>query len=309
MTSRARAFQIARIVALVVLLAALAYALSRNFHAVSKQIRVLSVGSLIGSEVAVLTAITATMLAWRALLADLGAPISRLAGARIFFLGQLGKYVPGSVWPVVMQMELGAAMALPRAAVATASLLGIGFGLGAGAGLALLTAPAVLTTGAAWQWLLPPLGVIILGCLCIPGPMTRGVVLALRLTRRKGLTPAFTSRGLAAATLWSAISWVLLGVHVRILAGALGSTYPNLWALSIGAMAVSVCAGLVVVLAPAGAGVRDVLLIALLAPALSSAAATALALVSRLLFSIADLLVALYAIATTRQLRSRQSAG
>ena len=306
MTSRARAFQIARVIALAILLAALGYALSRNFHAVSNQIRVLSIGSLLGSEVAVLAAITATMLAWRALLADLGAPISRLAGARIFFLGQLGKYVPGSVWPVVMQMELGAAMALPRVAVATASLLGIGFGLGAGAGVTLLCAPALLTTGAAWQWLLPPLGLLVLAGLCIPGPMTRAVALALRLTRRSGVTPAFTRQGLAAATVWSASSWALLGIHVRILAGALGSTHPDLWVLSIGAMALSVCAGLVVVIAPAGAGVRDVLLIALLRPALASTPATALALVSRLLFSVADLLVALYAIATTRQLRSRQ---
>ena len=33
------------------------------------------------------------------------------------FLGQLGKYVPGSVWPVLAQMELGAGYGLSRASV------------------------------------------------------------------------------------------------------------------------------------------------------------------------------------------------
>jgi hypothetical protein len=34
--------------------------------------------------------------------------------ARILFLGQLGKYLPGSVWPVLAQMELGKTYRVPR---------------------------------------------------------------------------------------------------------------------------------------------------------------------------------------------------
>lgn len=301
--------KVARLVALALLLAALGFALSRNFHAVSKQVRTLSIGTLVWAELAVLAGITSSMLAWRALLSDLGSPVSRLAAARIFFLGQLGKYVPGSVWPVVMQMELGAAMALPRTAVATASLLSIGVSLGAGTALALVTAPALLTTGSLWQWLLPPLGLVVLALLCVPPLMTRAVTIALRVTRRTGITPAFRQRGLLAAVGWSVVSWLFIGIHVRVLAGALGAHHANLLALSIGAMALAVSAGLVIVLAPAGAGVREIVLIGLLGQALPNSAAIALTLVSRLLLSVGDLTVALYALATTRQLRSRQGAG
>ncbi len=41
------------------------------------------------------------------LLNDLGSPLPPAGSLRVFFLGQLGKYVPGSVWPAVAQMELG----------------------------------------------------------------------------------------------------------------------------------------------------------------------------------------------------------
>ena len=40
-----------------------------------------------------------------------GRPVPRRSSAEIFFVGQLGKYVPGAVWPVVVQMRLGRASA------------------------------------------------------------------------------------------------------------------------------------------------------------------------------------------------------
>ena len=35
-------------------------------------------------------------------------------GLRVFFLAQIGKYVPGSVWVFVAQMELGRSLGVPR---------------------------------------------------------------------------------------------------------------------------------------------------------------------------------------------------
>jgi glycosyltransferase 2 family protein len=44
---------------------------------------------------------------WLALLRGLGVTAPRLEAARVFFVSQLGKYVPGAVWPAVAQMEFG----------------------------------------------------------------------------------------------------------------------------------------------------------------------------------------------------------
>ena len=55
------------------------------------------------------------MLAWRALLADLGSPLPVRVAMRVLFLGQLAKYLPGStVWAVVAQTELAHDYDVPR---------------------------------------------------------------------------------------------------------------------------------------------------------------------------------------------------
>jgi hypothetical protein len=48
------------------------------------------------------------MLGWRILV-----PVGGLTAARIFFLGQLGKYLPGRVWGVVTHVDLGRRAGVP----------------------------------------------------------------------------------------------------------------------------------------------------------------------------------------------------
>lgn len=63
----------------------------------------------------------------------------------MFFLGQLGKYLPGSVWPLMAQMELGRDHQVPErasgAAVGVFLLVVVGTGL-------LVTAAVVPLLGA-----------------------------------------------------------------------------------------------------------------------------------------------------------------
>jgi hypothetical protein len=67
----------------------------------------LSVPVVLAAWALVLAGIYATFRSWRAALADLGAGLPQPAAMRVFYLGQLGKYVPGTIWPVVTQMRLG----------------------------------------------------------------------------------------------------------------------------------------------------------------------------------------------------------
>ncbi|HEV2919489.1 MAG TPA: UPF0104 family protein, partial [Actinomycetota bacterium] len=57
--------------------------------------------------VPVLAGIYATIRSWRAALAALGGRPPHAGAMRVFYLGQLGKYVPGTIWPAVTQMRLG----------------------------------------------------------------------------------------------------------------------------------------------------------------------------------------------------------
>lgn len=71
--------------------------------------------------------------------------------------------------------------------------------------------------------------------------------------------------------------------------------------LSLGGYALAWCVGFVIIFAPAGAVFRDGVLIALLLPVLSKGDATAVALASRAVTTISDLLVAGTAAATRRK--------
>jgi glycosyltransferase 2 family protein len=69
-------------------------------------------------------------------------------------------------------------------------------------------------------------------------------------------------------------------------------TSKNTWALATAGYALAWAVGLVVVVAPAGAGAREVALAAALAPVLDGGAVVVVVLLSRVLFTVADLAVA-----------------
>src|SRR6266571_2532072 len=59
-----------------------------------------------GAAASVIAGLGAMLMAWRALLADLGSALPLPAAIRVMFIGQLGKYVPGAVWALAAKVEL-----------------------------------------------------------------------------------------------------------------------------------------------------------------------------------------------------------
>jgi hypothetical protein len=239
-----------------------------------------------GSLAAVLGGLLASALCWRALLADLGTPLGVRAALGVFFLGQLGKYVPGSVFAVAAQMELGRTHGAPRSRTATAGLLFLGVLVASGvlvaAAVLPLTSPAALRSYA-WVLVLLPLGLAALA----PPVLTRLVSQVLRVLRRDPLERPLTARGVGAALGWALAMWAAYGLHLWLLVRT-QDPGPALL-LSTGAYALAWAAGLLVVAAPAGAGVREVALVAALAPVLDRGAALAVAVLSRVLMTLGDL--------------------
>ena len=242
-----------------------------------------------GSLVAVLAGLLASALVWRALLADLGTVLDLRPALHVFFLGQLGKYVPGSVFAVAAQMELGRAHGAPRSRVGTASLLFMGVlvaaGLLAAAVVLPLTSPAALRSYA-WVLLALPLGAVLLA----PPVLTRLVGVLLRGLRRAPLERPLSSRGVGAAVGWAMVMWAAYGVHLWLLVRPQDpGTTADLLLLSVGAYALAWTAGFLFVVAPAGAGVRELALVAALAPVLDRGSALTVAVLSRVLMTLGDL--------------------
>lgn len=238
----------------------------------------------------VLGSLVVSLLTWRSTLVALGSPVGLRPAGRIFFLGQLGKYLPGSVWPVLAQMELGAAEGLARTQVGTASLLSLALGLPGALLIGLLAAPALLSTGgSAYALLFIALPVVAL--LLWPPVLNPLLGWALRLARRPP-PQRLAGQAVARVALLSSAANLLLGAQAAVLADGLGARGASALPLAVGGFTLATVAGLLALPVPAGAGVREAVLVATLTPILPLAQAVVLALTSRLLLTAADLAAA-----------------
>jgi glycosyltransferase 2 family protein len=236
-----------------------------------------------------------TGLAWRALLADLGARLPFGLAARVFFVGQIGKYVPGSLWPMIVQAELAKRHVARRSTVAATFVLLLLSGASALL-VVLVTLPFTPAAsggqgGTAVRW--AALLVVPVLALLHPGLLGRLLDRGLRIVGRQPLEQWTSVRGTAVATGWALLAWAVAGLQIWLLAVPLGA--PATWrtyALAVGGYALAWAIGLVVVVAPAGAGAREVALAAVLSPVLDRGSVVVVVLLSRVLFTAADLTLA-----------------
>jgi uncharacterized membrane protein YbhN (UPF0104 family) len=233
-------------------------------------------------------AVAASMFSWRALLADLGSPLPAPTAARIFALSQLGKYLPGSVWPMIANMELGRAHRIPRLRSATAFLLTLLMGLVSAIAMGGLL--AISTPGWGRAFALLPLSLILVHPRIL-GPVSRALA---RVLRRPQATEEPTLAGVFKALTWMVLQWLSLAVAMSVLTSGLGTSVS--FTRIISAVSLSWAAGLVVIVVPAGVGVRESLVTVLLASDIGATRALTAALLARFAITLADGAFAGYAL-------------
>ena len=123
---------------------AVAFALRSSWPEVSHELSRIPAATLLLALGFWVLAPVATLLGWRALLTDLGSHLHLAPGASLFFVGQLGKYLPGSVWSVLAQAEMGARLGIPRRRSAVVGLLSIGLAVHTGLLVGLPALPYLL---------------------------------------------------------------------------------------------------------------------------------------------------------------------
>ena len=169
------------------------YAVAREWTSVRAALGSLGILPVAAALLSVLAGLFALMMAWRRLLAALGSPLPVRAAARIMFIGQLGKYLPGSVWPVLAQMELGHTYHVPRHRSASASVLIMLLSLLTGLLTALVALPFVAgSTPYLWAFLAAPVLLVLLH----PRVLNRALDRLLRLARQPALETPLTGRAM-----------------------------------------------------------------------------------------------------------------
>ncbi|MEU7897083.1 lysylphosphatidylglycerol synthase transmembrane domain-containing protein [Nonomuraea sp. NPDC049152] len=253
---------------------------------------------LAGSLVSVVAALLAAMLTWRTLLADLGSPLRLRPAAKVFFVGQLGKYIPGTVWPMLAQMEMGKDLGVPRTRSAAAFFLMMPIQLATGL---LVTMVTLGWDRFGWALLLIP----VLAVLLEPKVINSLIGFGLRRLKREPLERPLTRKGMLTALAWAVLGWCAYGVHLHLLASDMGASGGLLF--SIGAFALTWCLGIMTFVVPAGAGVREAAMVAVMSPVLDRGSAIALALCSRMVIILGDLICAAVAGAAAKAAVDRNS--
>lgn len=276
--------------ALVVALALLILELVHRWHSVSSAAHRLSIAAIVESLVFGLLGLGCTGLAWRALLAGFGAHLPVRSALRVYFIGQLGKYLPGSVWPVVAQMEMSRDLGVGRTQAGGASLVALALAAPTAVLASALTLPFVSADALSHYW--PVLLVLPVTAALLHPPVLNWLLnFLLRLARRGELPQPVQRKPLLVTLGWLMLTWAAFGASTWALASDLGATgsVGRRLLVSIGGFSLAWAAGFLVVFVPAGAGIREAVLVLTLSPVLPSGPATLLALVSRLVFTAGDL--------------------
>ncbi|MGC4175306.1 lysylphosphatidylglycerol synthase domain-containing protein [Demequina sp.] len=267
--------------------ALLAWAVAKEWDDVTAALAALSWGTILAAGLAATIALGVNALSWREVMVSVGLTASVPSALRVFLLSQVGKYVPGSVWPVLAQAEFARDHGVSRARAMTGSIVAMIVGVVTAAlvGLtgAALTVPDAVAT---YWWVLPvALGLV---ALLTPPVLSRVVALAFRVTKRTEDPVHISGRALAASAGWSVLMWLLLGLQAWLLLREIAPGEKSTYILATGAFALAWLVGFLVVIAPAGAGVREAALVVLLASVATQAQALSLALVSRFVMTAAD---------------------
>ena len=201
-----------------------------------------------------------------------------------YFTGQLGKYVPGGIWPIVGRAELAVRNGIPRidayastglSLVTTyaAAVVTIGIGAAATTGhrlIAILIAIALMAAYASFSQ-----------------PSLRAVIIRVASRISSSASSLTDPQRLVRLTVLHIPAWLLMSLSTSVTATAFGANIGIADMLFI--TTTSWLAGFVVVGVPGGIGVREAVFTSLAGGIIGTPMAVSLALMSRVVFIAVDL--------------------
>jgi uncharacterized membrane protein YbhN (UPF0104 family) len=248
--------------------------------------------AFVASLIVLLAVFVYAVTLWAAMVRSLGGPALPLGRAtRIFFLANLGRYLPGKVWQLAGLAYLAGKRGVSLPVATSSAVLGQIFSLGAAAVVA--ATGLALGIGAGYPrdllpWALALLVLVAVGTL-VPAALRLGLRIAFKLGGEGQEVPAlggwFGARWLS---LYLAV-WLGYGIAFGLLWASFPALPPVFWPGAIGGFAGAYFLGYAALFAPAGVGVREGALAVLLAPWGGGAAAAVLAVIARIWMTVGEL--------------------
>lgn len=230
---------------------------------------------------------------WRRMLVAWRSALAFWTAARIWAISNLGRYVPGKIWQIgamgVMAQRSGvsAIAATGSAVLNTLVNLAAGFVIAAALGWQLLGTQSEGTRIAAALFV----AAAVIALAALPRLVPWVIIGVSRLTGREVRLGPLPMRVIGIAAAGNLIAWLLYGVAFAVFArGILGEMHGSVAAF-VAVYALSYLVGYLVLLMPAGLGVREASMVTLLTAArlADPGQATILAVTSRLWLTVLEI--------------------
>jgi len=225
---------------------------------------------------------------WLLIMRRSGAVAPWRRGMSWFFVGQLGKYVPGGIWPIVGQAELAHRGATPRSTAYFSTAMSM---VATFLGAAVVAAVAGLISPSDGRLLAGAIaGALVIGSVALVSATLRDLLhrAAARITRRELRLPE--PRWFAGLVARHVPVWVAFaGMNVFAVLALGGDLDLALIVELVFVTCVSWMAGFVVVGLPGGIGVRETVFISMTTAPLGAGVAVSAAVLSRVVSIVVDL--------------------
>ena len=261
----------------------------RDRDAIADAMSSAEVGWLVVGGVAGTIAMALIGLNWLWILRHAGAAAPWRRGMAWYFVGQLGKYVPGGIWPIVGQAELAHRDATPRGAAYSSTAMSMVTTFLGAASVAAITGLMTPTDHRLASAALAVLLALVLAAIAVPAVGRAIDRLARRVTTRELRLPEPRWFALVVARhlpVWFAFAGMNVFAVVALGVDVDGPLVVEL----IFVTCVSWMAGFVVVGVPGGIGVRETIFISMTTATLGAGVAVSAAVLSRVVSIAVDLL-------------------
>jgi len=226
----------------------------------------INVSCLLIASVIVLSTYVLLIETWRRVLAVYGKPISFVDAAHVWFVANLGKYVPGKIWQVTamttMTTSLGVRVVDAGSAAAVITIVNViaGFAIVLAVGSGLLR-----TLGVGYERA-TILGTVILAAALIAAPWTvKWLSRAASRIVGKELNLVAPSRAIWISITGCTIAWIAYGVAFRFFVRGVTGHADGPWTAYLAAYTLSYLVGYLALFAPGGIGARELVLTSALA--------------------------------------------
>jgi glycosyltransferase 2 family protein len=237
---------------------------------------------------------------WRRIIIASGEKLAFREAARIWFVSNLGKYVPGKIWSIAAMTIMARESRVSPLTAAGSSVLMQLVTIAAGIGVVLVTgAQAVDHPGLA----LGAAAAILIGLAATPSLLPLAGRVVSSLTGRNIVLPRMSASIVWMAVGSSIISWIAYGFAFQFFVRGVLGTAAGAATSYIAVYAASYIIGFLALFAPGGAVVRESAMVTgMLRLALSGKAdALAIAIASRLWLTVTELLPGLAFMATGKR--------